>query len=244
VCPWNADHTDHSAFLVQRADGVIAAGCKHNSCQGKAWRDLRALYEPERQKAQKIPDKAADLHLVQPSAPIEQVPDLSRLEKALSGKDLTQLFTVVPALAQLPRIIYMQQKQRIKETFGKEINLNDLDASVSEARRAEEGEGGKENQAEVLVTLAEQHATFFADPGGICYARVPVQGHIETHPIHERGGLFKLWLLTCYRDAYRSIPNDAALASAMQMLTANALFGKAEAQKVYVRVGWRDGRCQ
>ena len=47
VCPWNDEHDDRSAFIVQRADGKIAAGCHHNSCQGNTWRDLRQLYEPE-----------------------------------------------------------------------------------------------------------------------------------------------------------------------------------------------------
>ncbi|MBL9094027.1 MAG: hypothetical protein JNL96_22605 [Planctomycetaceae bacterium] len=45
VCPWNPQHTNGSAFVMQRADGPIAAGCHHNGCQGKGWRELRALYE-------------------------------------------------------------------------------------------------------------------------------------------------------------------------------------------------------
>ncbi len=47
VCPWNEDHTDNSAFIVQHADGSIGAGCHHNSCQDQNWRTLRAVYEPE-----------------------------------------------------------------------------------------------------------------------------------------------------------------------------------------------------
>jgi P4 family phage/plasmid primase-like protien len=46
VCPWHAEHTDRSAFLIQYANGAIAAGCQHNSCQGKGWKDLRARFEP------------------------------------------------------------------------------------------------------------------------------------------------------------------------------------------------------
>jgi putative DNA primase/helicase len=42
VCPWNTEHTDRSAFLIQYANGAIAAGCQHNSCRGKGWKDLRA----------------------------------------------------------------------------------------------------------------------------------------------------------------------------------------------------------
>lgn len=45
-CPWNADHTDKSAFIVQYPSGVLGAGCKHNHCSGKGWRDLRVIYEP------------------------------------------------------------------------------------------------------------------------------------------------------------------------------------------------------
>ena len=31
--------------MVQFASGAISAGCHHNSCQGKGWRELRALVE-------------------------------------------------------------------------------------------------------------------------------------------------------------------------------------------------------
>ena len=33
-CPWNSDHTNKSAFIVQFASGAMAAGCHHNGCQG------------------------------------------------------------------------------------------------------------------------------------------------------------------------------------------------------------------
>jgi hypothetical protein len=45
-CVWNADHTDKSAFIVQFPNGAIAAGCHHNSCQGKGWSDFREVFEP------------------------------------------------------------------------------------------------------------------------------------------------------------------------------------------------------
>ncbi|MCX6031826.1 MAG: hypothetical protein NT169_21305 [Chloroflexi bacterium] len=48
VCPWNSAHTDRSAYIVQFANGAIAAGCHHNSCQGRDWRDLRELVEGPR----------------------------------------------------------------------------------------------------------------------------------------------------------------------------------------------------
>lgn len=45
-CPFNGEHTDRSAYIVQFASGAIAAGCHHNSCQGWSWNELREKYEP------------------------------------------------------------------------------------------------------------------------------------------------------------------------------------------------------
>jgi hypothetical protein len=53
-CPFNPEHTDNSAYIVQFASGAIAAGCHHNSCQGKGWHDLRDVVEPGwREKARR-----------------------------------------------------------------------------------------------------------------------------------------------------------------------------------------------
>ncbi len=46
VCPWDAEHTDHSAYVLQFASGAIAAGYHHNGCQGKGWHELRDTVEP------------------------------------------------------------------------------------------------------------------------------------------------------------------------------------------------------
>ena len=46
VCPWNSDHADQSAYIVQFTNGAIAAGCHHNGCFGKNWHALRDLKEP------------------------------------------------------------------------------------------------------------------------------------------------------------------------------------------------------
>jgi hypothetical protein len=235
VCPWNADHTQGGAFLGQRVNGAVVAGCLHASCRDKGWRDLRALYEPGSGNVGAA--RGGKRNPV--NATCEA--DVALLEQALSDHNLTMVMAAIPALAQLSRPLYMQQRLRIKAALGKEINLNQLDAAVAEAQQRMRGKGDRESQVELLVALAEQQAIFFVDPGGMCYARFPVHGHMETHPIHERGGLFKLWLLTRYREAYRGIPNDPALTTAIQALTATALLGKAEPQSVCVRVGWHDG---
>ena len=59
-CPWNADHTDKSAYIVQFANGSIAAGCLHKSCGANNWAALRALLEPER-RPQHRTDAANDV---------------------------------------------------------------------------------------------------------------------------------------------------------------------------------------
>lgn len=51
TCPWNPDHTNRSAYIIQFEGGAIAAGCHHNSCSDQSWKTLRDIYEPERQES-------------------------------------------------------------------------------------------------------------------------------------------------------------------------------------------------
>jgi hypothetical protein len=46
ICPWNPEHTNKSAFVIQFASGAIAARCHHNGCSGKDWHALRDVAEP------------------------------------------------------------------------------------------------------------------------------------------------------------------------------------------------------
>jgi hypothetical protein len=54
VCPWNAEHANHSAYIIEHASGAIAAGCHHNGCHGKGWHDLREMFEPGYSRDRKI----------------------------------------------------------------------------------------------------------------------------------------------------------------------------------------------
>jgi len=54
VCPWNPDHQNRSAYIVQQESGAISAGCHHNSCDGKGWRELRGLNKSESSKGRSI----------------------------------------------------------------------------------------------------------------------------------------------------------------------------------------------
>jgi hypothetical protein len=45
-CPFNAEHTGTSCAIIQYEDGMITFNCKHNSCAGKTWSEVRELKEP------------------------------------------------------------------------------------------------------------------------------------------------------------------------------------------------------
>lgn len=47
TCPWNSDHTNSAAYIIQFADGGIAAGCHHNGCSGENWQSLCSLLNEE-----------------------------------------------------------------------------------------------------------------------------------------------------------------------------------------------------
>jgi hypothetical protein len=40
-CVFNPDHVGSSAAVILRKDGSVGYKCFHNSCRGKAWRDVR-----------------------------------------------------------------------------------------------------------------------------------------------------------------------------------------------------------
>jgi hypothetical protein len=46
TCPWNESHTNQSAYIIQFANGGIAAGCHHNSCSEENWHTLRQKFDP------------------------------------------------------------------------------------------------------------------------------------------------------------------------------------------------------
>ena len=50
TCPFNSEHTDKSAFLIQFKNGGLSAGCHHNSCKDENWHTLREKYEPDYDK--------------------------------------------------------------------------------------------------------------------------------------------------------------------------------------------------
>ena len=43
-CPFNDNHTDKAAYIVEFNNGNIAAGCHHDSCMGNDWSLLVEKY--------------------------------------------------------------------------------------------------------------------------------------------------------------------------------------------------------
>lgn len=93
-CPWNEEHTDHSAYVMQFKSGAVVAKCHHNSCREKGWGDLRRLFEPEitihKAEKPKVAEKPAVVKFT--SVPrdcfeLNSVGDLERLH-ALHPTDL------------------------------------------------------------------------------------------------------------------------------------------------------------
>ncbi len=60
VCPFNHEHTNRSAVVFLRANGVLGFRCLHNGCVNYHWKELRAKFEPK---------SAAPTRMAPPGAP-------------------------------------------------------------------------------------------------------------------------------------------------------------------------------
>jgi Mrp family chromosome partitioning ATPase len=46
VCPFNPEHANLSAVIIQHASGAVSFTCHHNGCSGRDWQELQATLEP------------------------------------------------------------------------------------------------------------------------------------------------------------------------------------------------------
>lgn len=81
TCPWDSAHTDRSAWVVQFPSGAIAAGCHHDGCSGKSWRDLRRIYEPHIEPRMAVEENAP----TRPMATELTLSDVADIEYADNG---------------------------------------------------------------------------------------------------------------------------------------------------------------
>lgn len=47
TCPFNHEHKAPDSSIFRYGNGAIGFKCFHNSCQGRTWKDVRLLYEPD-----------------------------------------------------------------------------------------------------------------------------------------------------------------------------------------------------
>ena len=80
TCPFNPEHKDRSAYVVQFGSGAIAAGCHHASCQGKGWSELHSLLQPGWRERKKLSTKSVSENFPAPS----DVDNLAQTSKAAS----------------------------------------------------------------------------------------------------------------------------------------------------------------
>lgn len=46
-CPFNHQHKAPDSMILVQSNGAIGFKCLHNSCQGRTWRDVRLMFEPD-----------------------------------------------------------------------------------------------------------------------------------------------------------------------------------------------------
>lgn len=136
--------------------------------------------------------------------------------------------------------------QYIKATgfdCGKDCKVKSPIGLLAKGRRGEEKEKTKEpkkTQADLLIELAlEKVEIFFEDQYQQVYVRIPVKGHFENQPLHSTA--FKRWLGGLYYQQHKKGCNPDAMRSAVETLSAHAMFAGSGIFTLHNRVAWRDG---
>jgi len=154
VCPWNADHSDRSAFIVQLPNGAISAGCLHNSCKGQDWHALRNLVEPrwrENPEPHDVPDTSGGLKVRGWEAPtpfqrfdVPPFPSTSLPEWLHGYVDAVAIATQTPvdlaAMLALSVIAISCAKKvivRMKEGYCEPVNVYTVTALPSGNRKSQ-----------------------------------------------------------------------------------------------------------
>ncbi len=106
-CPLNG-HADNAAYIVEFANGAIAAGCHHNSCQGLVWRNFREHYEPDAYERNSTRDRAGcednggDRVWAEPMTLPDGLPPVESFDPVLLPKPLSGWVSDVSERMQVP----------------------------------------------------------------------------------------------------------------------------------------------
>jgi hypothetical protein len=130
-CPWNPEHTDRSAYVVQLANGAIAAGCHHNGCAGNDWHTLRDLVEPDWREKRK--SKSAE------GAPTEMGPAevqtlLDRISAVGGGTKLIDDAGLMRDLARMSALDPVGFARARGRCADLKVRLRDFDRAIKHLR--------------------------------------------------------------------------------------------------------------
>jgi hypothetical protein len=132
VCPWNSDHTDGSAFIVQFAGGAIAAGCHHNGCSGQDWHALRDAVEPGwRENGRGTPGESAEPKM----GPAETNALFDRISAAGGGSKLLDDGDLMRDLARMSICDSWAYARARGRCADQKVRLRDFDAAIKHLRK-------------------------------------------------------------------------------------------------------------
>jgi P4 family phage/plasmid primase-like protien len=189
VCPWDSSHRDRSAFAIQYPSGAIVAGCQHDGCSGKGWRDLLRLYEPVTDRPEPVRDVVHE--------PISQITlsDVADIEYDEEGKIKKIKFSpdkAADAITQYLNVISTPDERiwvysgGIYEPNGDVVIDRILDqvAGDNYTLRA-----AKETQRKIVLRTMEEFTVFNANPYLFCVANGVIDmqtGQFMEHSAEHR----------------------------------------------------------
>lgn len=138
-CPWNPDHTNKSAYVIQFTNGAIAAGCLHNSCQGQTWQTLRAMYEENGESDKEgNEEKQADMIIRLGSTAQYFVDDLEEPHAAVEHEEHTEVLPIRSKKFQLHLVRLFYEKTGTApagESMTKALKVLEMMATFSNCER-------------------------------------------------------------------------------------------------------------
>jgi len=149
-CPWNPEHTDGSAYIVQFHNGAIAAGCHHNGCTGNDWAALRTLYDPgyERRREQRHNGASAPAEITTTEPEAEDAPHVPVLVR-LSDVTPREVQWLWPGRVPLGKITIVAGDPGLMKS------MLSLDMAARVSRGSLWPDGGNAPLGDVLLLTAE-----------------------------------------------------------------------------------------
>jgi hypothetical protein len=242
ACVFDPTHTGKDAAVFEK-DGKWCYHCFHNSCRNKGWIDFRRFFEPDYEPYDPLKQKKSGSHAT--NTQTNAIPEDTNINDIIARGNISELFNIIPLLAQLPKVEYLPYEVNIKSTFGKSLNMSTFNSAMVEARRENilsmhKNDGDEippESVAKKIVEMSIPYVDIFSNEAGVRYAKVLHNGHYETMVIAEKGS-FRRWLHYLYEKETNLIPNSKALSDAIHTFEARAQFRTTKTDEVYLRIAY------